>query len=256
MAKPTSDHIPCLVSIDTVIPKAQLFRFENFWVHQRGFFECVKEVWEQPIGLASSAAIIARKLKLLRVALKHWKMSLSKLKLLIDKCNLVILFFDNLEEVRALFIHEFNFRKIVQHQLQRLLKSQHNYWKKRCIVRWMKMGEENTKFFHAMATERYRRNNISSLKLSDGHIVTDHDLMAAEAWTCYKGRMGTSVGIQMRFDLQRLIPIVDGLDDIVVPFTIEEMDAVVKSMPPDKAPGPDGFNGFFMKKCWSIIKED
>ena len=27
-------------------------------------------------------------------------------------------------------------------------------------------------------------------------------------------------------------------------------------MPVDKAPGPDGFNGMFMKKCWSIIKQD
>ena len=24
----------------------------------------------------------------------------------------------------------------------------------------------------------------------------------------------------------------------------------------DKAPGPDGFNGMFLKKCWHIIKED
>jgi hypothetical protein len=27
-------------------------------------------------------------------------------------------------------------------------------------------------------------------------------------------------------------------------------------MPTDKAPGPDGFNGFFLKSCWEIIKED
>ena len=27
-------------------------------------------------------------------------------------------------------------------------------------------------------------------------------------------------------------------------------------MPTDKAPGPDGFNGMFMKRCWSIIKND
>lgn len=27
-------------------------------------------------------------------------------------------------------------------------------------------------------------------------------------------------------------------------------------MPADKAPGPDGFNGVFLKKCWSLIKED
>jgi hypothetical protein len=27
-------------------------------------------------------------------------------------------------------------------------------------------------------------------------------------------------------------------------------------MPLDKAPGPDGFNDLFLKKCWHIIKED
>jgi hypothetical protein len=27
-------------------------------------------------------------------------------------------------------------------------------------------------------------------------------------------------------------------------------------MPLDKAPGPDGFNGLFLKKCWPVIKGD
>jgi hypothetical protein len=27
-------------------------------------------------------------------------------------------------------------------------------------------------------------------------------------------------------------------------------------MPQDKAPGPNGFNGLFLKKCWHIIKHD
>jgi hypothetical protein len=230
LAKPTSDHVPCLVSIDTVIPKAHLFRFEIFWVHQKGFFECVKEVWGRPISSVSSAAILAKKLKTLRYELNHWKMNLSDLKVLIDKCNLVILFFDNLQEERLLYLHELNFRKIVQKHLQRLLKSQHNYWKKRCTIRWMKMGEENTKFFHDMAIERYRRNCISSWQLLDGHIVTDHDLMAAEAWSCYKQRMGTSVGIDMKFDLQSLIPAVGGLEDLVLPFSVKEMDDTVTNI--------------------------
>ena len=34
------------------------------------------------------------------------------------------------------------------------------------------------------------------------------------------------------------------------------MDDVIKHMPTDRAPGPDGFTGLFMKKCWSILKKD
>jgi hypothetical protein len=31
---------------------------------------------------------------------------------------------------------------------------------------------------------------------------------------------------------------------------------IVKKMPADRAPGADGFNGLFVKKCWPIIKEE
>ena len=42
MSKPTSDHIPCMVQIDTLIPKTDVFRFENFWVEQPDFLDLVK----------------------------------------------------------------------------------------------------------------------------------------------------------------------------------------------------------------------
>ena len=118
------------------------------------------------------------------------------------------------------------------------------------------MGEENTKFFHAMATERFRKSYISSLELPDGHLVTDHDQMATVAWNCFRDRMGTSRDITLRFDLDALITPVDNLEELVTPFTNEEMDKVILKMPADKAPGPDGFNGMFLKKCWSFIKQD
>jgi len=34
------------------------------------------------------------------------------------------------------------------------------------------------------------------------------------------------------------------------------MDFVAKGLPIDKELGPDGYNGFFFKKCWDIITED
>ena len=40
------------------------------------------------------------------------------------------------------------------------------------------------------------------------------------------------------------------------PFLPEEVERVIKSMPPDKAPGPDRFTGRFYAVCWPIIRDD
>jgi hypothetical protein len=60
----------------------------------------------------------------------------------------------------------------------------------------------------------------------------------------------------MQFDLASLIAKLPGLEELTTPFLSKEIDLVIKEMPSDRAPGPDGFNGMFLKKCWSIIKDD
>jgi hypothetical protein len=108
-----------------------------------------------------------------------------------------------------------------------------------------------------MATERYRHNAIAQIQTPDGHIVSQDDKFADVAWNCYKERMGTSHGINLQLNLSDLLKECDkDLNFLTEPFSQEEMDNVIKKMPPDKAPGPDGFNGLFMNRCWHIIKED
>ena len=46
------------------------------------------------------------------------------------------------------------------------------------------------------------------------------------------------------------------LDDLDAPFTEQEIEVMIKEMPAEKAPGPNGFIRLFYKRCWSIIKHD
>ena len=110
LARTASDHVPCVINVATCIPKAKLFRFEKYWVNLPGFMECVQDVWNMPSRKACTAGSISAKFKALRVALKKWHVNLSKIKAIIANCNTAILFFDGLEELRALTWPELNFR--------------------------------------------------------------------------------------------------------------------------------------------------
>jgi len=147
--------------IGTSIPKARIFRFENFWPDLPGFLDAVQNSWSSPrILWTSSAANISVKFKELRKALKFWSKNISHLAKLIEICNKVILFLDSLEECRALFLPEWNLRKIVKAKLLQLLRYRNIYWKQRHAVNTIKYGDECTKYFHTMATMIYRKNSI------------------------------------------------------------------------------------------------
>lgn len=71
LGKPVYDHIPCVLSIESKIPKSNLFRFENFWVNHSGFSDVVARSWSKPCHASNSAAVICKKLKTLRYDFKH-----------------------------------------------------------------------------------------------------------------------------------------------------------------------------------------
>lgn len=122
-----------------------------------------------------------------------------------------------------------------------LLRYKNDYWRKCYTATWVKFGDEDTKFFHAAATERYRRNNITHLEAQDGRIATEHNEKAAILLETYKTRMGHTENPIMHFDLSNLVQMHEHLDILSEPFTKEKIDAVVKKMPTYKSLGPDGF---------------
>jgi hypothetical protein len=65
----------------------------------------------------------------------------------------------------------------------------------------------------------------------------------------FKEILGISDNPEMLFNLDELLERANDLRCLVEPFTHEEIDAVVASLPSNKSPGPDGFNMDFIKKC-------
>jgi hypothetical protein len=91
--------------------------------------------------------------------------------------------------------------------------------------------------------------------LEDGSEVFEHEQKAGVLWSAFWDRLGVSEFSGLLFDLSELIPLAE-LPNLDGSFSMEEITAVLKDMPSDHAPGPDGFNGAFFKRCWPIIKED
>lgn len=75
-------------------------------------------------------------------------------------------------------------------------------------------------------------------------------------WEDFRQRLGTSVFESMQFDLDSFLHSGIDLSSLEVPFNLQEIDDVVKNPPTDKSPGLDGFNNEFLKRCWTIIKQD
>jgi hypothetical protein len=105
------------------------------------------------------------------------------------------------------------------------------------------------------ANQRRRRNHIGTLEVNGATLVTEEE-KAEAAFHYFSGILGTAHDREGRLDFEALGIHRRDLSSLGRPFTEEEIWAVVKELPLDKAPGPDGFTGHFYLSAWSIIKRD
>lgn len=251
-----SDHWPCVIEVKTTVLKGKVFRFENFWLEHESFLPLVASSWNNDFPQSDAAKMLTAKFKALRGALRSWQAQLSNLNATISNVKVVIAFMDSIEEGRDLSIQEWNFREILHHKLSSLLHQQQIYWRQRGTIKWVKLGDESSKLFHANATLKHIRNLISSLTGLAGDIVTDHSAKAELIWNDFKERLGSSCSEAMVFDLDNLFTQNVDLSSLVAPFSHSEIDNIVRLLPSDKSLGPDGFNNEFLRKCWNIVKND
>lgn len=122
---------------------------------------------------------------------------------------------------------------------------------------WMREGDRNTKFFHAVIKER-RRKQVTQICLLDGETTTSALAVGAmtqdyfaELFSASPYHMEDSMFTQ---DLHTLDTI-DNSEFCKIPNE-EEIHTTIKSMNANGAPANDGYTGSFYITCWDIIKTD
>lgn len=127
LGRPIYDHSPSVVKIGTTIPKANVFRLENYWIYFPGFLDVVSLHWNIAPYCANAATTLNAKFKQVRLGLRKWSKEFSRLGRLIHNCNYVMALLDGLEEQRLLAVIERSFRRLVKQHLAKLLEAKKEY---------------------------------------------------------------------------------------------------------------------------------
>jgi hypothetical protein len=120
----------------------------------------------------------------------------------------------------------------------------HTIARLRSTVHWLKEGDVNMKLFHQYARYRKKKNFVAKLN-SEGNSFTEHNDKAKLVHEYYSSLLGCCLDRSASINLDVLGIQADDLAVLDSPFTEHEIWEVIKGLPSDKAPGPDGFTGRF-----------
>jgi hypothetical protein len=134
---------------------------------------------------------------------------------------------ETFEDSRDLSLEEWNFREILKEHLTLLLRQQKIYWRQRGSIKWVKMGDAGTKFFHSNATIKYRKSLITELQSAEGSIVTEHKEKEKIIWEEFKERLGVMEFTDFQINPALLIQRSTELRSLELPFQQWEIDGII-----------------------------
>jgi hypothetical protein len=143
----------------------------------------------------------------------------------------------------------------------RSFRNEEEYWRLKSRSLWLEAGDRNTSYFHRQFKARLSRNHISEITTNDGKLCTGTDqikvVVVSHFHHLYSKENDDNEEGNKEF-LKNIPALVTKEDNTTLlrPTNEEEINKIIWSMDPDKAPGPDGFTIHFYRICWNIIKPD
>lgn len=131
------------------------------------------------------------------------------------------------------------------------------YWRQRAKKFWLKEGDTNSRFFHAVASNRKKLNHISQLRAEDGSMVSNHDGMCAVLLNYFTQVFKESNNSNVNpSNMDTAIISTSQNEMLTADLTFAEFTKAVKDMHPDKASGPDGLNPASFQHFWKLLGKE
>ena len=120
------------------------------------------------------------------------------------------------------------------------MAQENTYWLQRSKVSWMKDGDRNSKFFHAVASQRKRRNEIQKLQDSEGRWHSQQPDLERVASEYFQAMFTSASTDSVQQVISHVCEVVspEMNDMLLAEFSHDEVKRALFQMHPTKAPCP------------------
>ncbi|XP_022024281.1 uncharacterized protein LOC110924594 [Helianthus annuus] len=252
-----SDHRPIVLSTVQSDFGHIRFRFFNSWFEYPSFMEymlqkCAVFSFSGPDDLA-----LAIKLRWLKDKINAWLKveKMSREGIYEDKKRRLACI-ENMAEERMLMEVELAERADCKNVVAEFDRIKQLDLRQKSRSRWAIDGDENSVFFHHIINSNISSNRLNGL-LIDGVWVTNPVSVKESLYEFFLKQFSEPMPNRPELICTNLSKIsVSEASMLEQPFSVEEIKDAVWECDGDRAPGPDGFNFKFIKKCWSGLQVD
>jgi len=252
-----SDHCPLQLSVDEENWGPRPSRMLKCWQDAPGYKKFVIEKWQSFEVEGWSGYVLREKLRLIKLALKEWHSVHAKNlpgKIVVLKQRLSEL--DEVGAVGELSEGDTQEMRCITHDLHSLSRVSASISWQQSRIRWLKDGDENSKYFHSALVRRRRRNAIVSLMVNDTLVEGVQPIRTA-VFSHFRDhfeapRVSRPGAENLTFNT---LSHVEGTG-LIKPFSEAEVKAAIWDCESFKSPGPNGVNFGFIKDFWEQLKGD
>ncbi|KAJ1381067.1 hypothetical protein SESBI_45509 [Sesbania bispinosa] len=190
----SSDHTPILFWPKPEESSGRSFKYEAKWEEHPGIGKVIQEAWSQEVQGENCWEILRKKKRICTNHLQRWPRRTLKradeqiftLKQQLQHIQ------DSQQGPDAL-----DRMKDIRKEINSLWKQEEAFWGQRSRLKWIKHGDKNTKFFHAMTIQRRDRNRLVRIQKDNGSWVEGHEDLEREILLFFKGVYSQDQGLQI-----------------------------------------------------------